>query len=87
MPHVQVSHSWLYDDEQPCKVESLPPIKDTVTGSVGSGSIGIHFGKGERDQSEAYLGGLSLDQAEQLARQLMEVVVNARLGKFTGYVR
>jgi hypothetical protein len=82
MPYVEVAHHWLYNHDAHFVVESH---KHKKSSGLGDGHILIRFGYDEDAASSAALGAVSLDQAEQLARQIMEVVVDARLGKFTGF--
>jgi hypothetical protein len=87
MPYIQTSHYWESDDDDsPCVVESHGPTEDTKY-PITETRIIINFGHRDDDKSEASVGGLSLDDAEKLARQILDVVVDARMGRFTGFVR
>jgi hypothetical protein len=61
------------------------PEKDWDVESSQSGDrarITINFPKMEDENTEGYIS-LSLDEAEKLARKVLDVVVDARMGRFT----
>ena len=73
-----VSTFRIEDDRTPY-VFSMPPHLDNEGDDVAAYVSVRPFGKGSRDASIS----MSIDEAEELARQLVAVVTNAREGRFS----
>ncbi len=74
MGFVQVEHSW-YPDDQPWEIE-------VNNHRNGEPYLIINFPKSEDADGSGYLC-LDVDIAENLARNILDALVDARLGKFT----
>ncbi len=72
-----VSTFRMEDDQTPC-VFSMPPHLDSEGDEVAAYVSVRPFGKDSRDVAI----NMSIDEAEELARQLVAVVTNARKGRF-----
>ncbi len=67
------------EDDQTPYVFSMPPHLDNEGDDVAAYVSVRPFGKGSRDASIS----MSIDEAEELARQLVAVVTDARNGRFS----
>ena len=73
-----VSTFRMEDDQTPC-VFSMPPHLDSAGDEVAAYVSVRPFGKDSRDVAI----NMSIDEAEELARQLVAVVTDARGGRFS----
>jgi hypothetical protein len=80
MPWLTVEHTWY--EEPFLRVESQPEL-DGGTGKFKDGLITLRFSDNGEDEAKASFAGLTLDEAERMARQILDVVMDARMGRFT----
>ncbi len=78
---VNVQHGWFPEDLE-WRIEASPPSKIPGLDIETSSSVTIHFPESEDTDSSGYLC-LDLDNAEKVARQILDVVMDARMGRFT----
>jgi len=74
MPYLTLQYNWF--DNPPLTVETCSPYVDD-DGDLCEAKVHINFGR------IGYIGGLSLDEAEAIGRQIIDGVIDARMGRFT----
>jgi hypothetical protein len=75
---VEIQHQWFPDD--------LPWNVEVNKRQDGGGFLVVNFPQGEDSSSHGYLI-LDPDIAENLARQILDALVDARLGRYTNDFR
>jgi hypothetical protein len=69
------------EDYEPPRIRTWAPYVDD-DGDVEQPTLDIYFRSSESLHG-AKVGHLALDEAERLARQILDAVVDARMGRFT----